>query len=456
MALKPDADSSAVVPSQARPRLRVVVCTFGLSPTRGSEPATAWQHVSRIAQYHDVVALCFPGVKGEVKAECDKYFAEKGNLPGLTLEFVDAPPLSRIFEENNSKSILRAFISIGNRAWQKAALARVREMHAQQPFDAAHHLTITGYREPGYLWKLGVPFFWGPVTGASDVPMRYFGLMDWRDRIAYTGRNLANWVQMRFAPRPRKAARAAAHVWVVGKDNHDMVNGLWGVKCTELFETGTLMPKPDQAIRTFEPGQTLRLISSGLLVGRKALSIVLQALAMVGREFPWEYTIMGTGPAKEKWEAMGKSLGLGDRVRWTGNLPHAQALAEVQNKHVFLFPSLKEGTPNVVPEALSKAVPVICHDMCGMGHMVTDACGIRIPADGPEASARGFAAAIRKLATTPGEIERLSRGALERAAEITWDRNAQIMAEAYWQHSPKSNLDIQGKQSNTNNPGASA
>jgi glycosyltransferase involved in cell wall biosynthesis len=438
MLLTPQADPF----TDARPRLRVVVCTFGLSPIRGSEPATAWQHVSRLTQYHDIVALCFPGLKGEIREECAAYFAANGMPPGLTLEFIEPPPIARMLETTNSSSPARMFISWGNSFWQKAALLRARELHREKPFDAAHHLTITGYREPGYLWQLGVPFFWGPVTGAADVPWRYFGMLDWRDRAVYTGRNIANWLQMRFAARPRRAARAASEVWVVGKDNAKMMTGMWGVPATELFETGTLPPRPDQPTLSFQPGQKLRLVTAGYLVGRKAVSIALRALALIGDSVPWEYTIMGNGPAKEGWMALAHKLGLGDRVHWTGQLPHAKALAELQSNHVFLFPSLKEGTPNVVPEALSKAVPVVCHDLCGMGLMVDETCGIKVAALGPEASAKGFAEAIRLLATTEGEVERLSRGALRRAAEITWDRNARIMAEAYWKHASRKGLAV--------------
>ena len=410
-----------------------MITAFGLSPIRGSEAATAWQHVSRIAKYHDVTALCFPDLHGEIVEECKKYFAANGPLPGLTIEFIEPPFFARLLERNSS-SVLRAFVSVGNRSWQKAAFARAQAIHRENPFDAAHQLTITGYREPGFLWQLGVPFFWGPVTGAADVPWRYFGILGWRDRIAYTGRNIANAVQKRFAARPRKAARAACVVWAVGKDNARMITDMWGVPTTELFETGTLPPKADQPIKTFEPGQKLRLVTAGYLVGRKAVSIVLHALATIGDAIPWEYTVIGHGPARDGWMTLAEKLGLGDRVQWTGQVPHARALEEMERNHVFLFPSLKEGTPNVVPEALSKAVPIICHDMCGMGLMVDETCGIKLPASGPEGSAKGFAEAIIRLATTEGEIERLSRGALRRAAEITWDRNAQIMADAYWKH----------------------
>jgi glycosyltransferase involved in cell wall biosynthesis len=418
------------------PRLRVAVTTFGLSPIRGSEAAIAWQHVSRLAKYHDVVALSFPGLRGEIRQECSKYFAANGEVPGLTIEFIEPPPFARMLERNSS-SLLRAFISVGNRSWQRAAFERTLEMHREKPFDAVHQMTITGYREPGFLWKLGVPFFWGPVAGASDVPFCYFSLMGWRDRVAYGARNIANWVQMRIAPRPRKAARAAKEIWAVGPDNTKLITGRWGIPSTHIYECAAWPPKADQPIKKFQPGEKLRLVTAGYLVGRKAIPIVLNALALVGDKVPWEYTVMGHGPETQRWMALGKKLGLGDRVRWIDNLPHEQALAEIASNHVFAFPSLKEGTSSVVPESFTMALPVICHDMCGMSLMVTESCGIKVAPNGPAASAQGFADAILRLATTPGEIERLSRGALKRASEVTWDQNAQMMAEAYWRHAAK-------------------
>ena len=417
----------------ARPRLRVLVSAFGLSPIRGSEAAIAWQHVSRLAAYHDVVALCTPGVHGEIREECAKYFEKNGPVPGLTIEFVEPPPLSR-FLERNSSSILRAIFAIGNASWQRAAFTRAKELHAQQPIDAAHHMTITGFREPGYLWKLGVPFFWGPVAGASDVPWKYLPIMSWRDRVAYGLRNIANWFQMRFSIRPRRAARAAKEIWAVGPDNTNMVTKLWGYPSTHIYECAAIAPKPDQPIKQFTPGETLRLVTAGYHVGRKALPIVLHAIKLIGDSVPVELTIMGHGPEKARWMAIRDELGIASKIRWFDNLPHKDALAEMERNHVYVFPSLKEGTSSVVPEAMTLGLPVICHDMCGMSLMVTDDCGIKVSPNGPAASAQGFADAIKKLATMPGEVTRLSRGALKRAGECTWDVNARMFAESYWKH----------------------
>ncbi len=412
-------------------RLRVLAGTFALSPMRGSEAAIGWQLVSRLAKYHDVVALCTPGVTGNDRREIETWTAKNGPVPGLTVHYVEPTKMARFFESNSS-SLLRAAFVLGNGSWQRAAFREAEKLHMENPFDVCHQMTITGYREPGYLWKLGIPFFWGPVAGASDVPWRYLSMMSWKDKFAYGARNIANDIQKRLSLRPRRAAKAATKIWAVAPDNTSMVTDIWGYPSTHIYECAAI-PRPGQPAKIYTVGEPLRLVNAGYHVGRKALPIVLRAMAKLDPNLPVQLTIMGHGPEKSKWMELCRALGIESKVTWLENLPHAEALAEMERSHVYVFPSLKEGTSSVVPEAMSMGLPVITHDMCGMSVMVNESCGIKVAPDGPEESATGFAAAITRLATTPGEIERLSRGTLQRAAECTWEQNAIMFSDAYEQ-----------------------
>jgi glycosyltransferase involved in cell wall biosynthesis len=184
----------------------------------------------------------------------------------------------------------------------------------------------------------------------------------------------------------------------------------------------------------------LRLAWSGQHIGRKALPILLQALAVLRSEqlkldqVPRvEVVVLGEGPETERWKAKAQRLGIADCIRWTGMLPHAAALREVAESDAMAFTSIQEGTPHAVLESLSLAVPVLCHDACGMGVAVNDDCGIKLPMIDPASSIAGFADAIRRLALEPGLVDRLSSGALRRAAELSWDNKARHIAERYWQ-----------------------
>jgi len=32
---------------------------------------------------------------------------------------------------------------------------------------------MVGFREPGYLWQLNIPFVWGPIGGMGYFPTRF-------------------------------------------------------------------------------------------------------------------------------------------------------------------------------------------------------------------------------------------------------------------------------------------
>jgi glycosyltransferase involved in cell wall biosynthesis len=67
------------------------------------------------------------------------------------------------------------------------------------------------------------------------------------------------------------------------------------------------------------------------------------------------------------------------KIEWKGGLNKDEATIIVSNSDLLIHTSLKEGTPHVILEAISLGVPVICHDTCGMGTVVNDQNGFKIP-----------------------------------------------------------------------------
>ena len=98
---------------------------------------------------------------------------------------------------------------------------------------------------------------------------------------------------------------------------------------------------------------------------------------------------------------------------------------------VLIHTSFREAASMVILEALGWGMPVICHDVCGMAVAVNDTCGIKVPLVNPARSIAGFRDAMEDLLINPGRVEALSRGALERAAQLSWDAKVSEIAEAY-------------------------
>lgn len=423
----------AATPASPSPmkRRRVLISAIAVSPVRGSEAGIGWNIGSRVAKYHDVTLLCIPGTTYPHRKEIEAYFKEHGPIPGLEMLFVEETPLYNFLDKATNK-LLRPLYYFGYASWQRAAYKKALEEHAKKPFELSHHLNILGYREPGYMWKLPIPFFWGPVAGASNMPWPFFPMMSWRDRLAYGLRNIANEIQKRIYPRPRKAAKAAAHVWAIGEDNRRMFVDVFNVPAECLCEAGG-KPQPQLAsIKTYDPSkEPLRLVWAGVHLGRKAVPIVLQAIAKIGNEFPISFTALGSGPETAKWHELARQLGIADKVNWIAELPHAKALAEMSRAHVFTFPSLQEASSTVTLEALSLGLPVICHDACGMGFIVNESCGFKVPMKNPQMSIDGYANALRRLHNDPQLLTQLSQGALKRSEELSWDYAAEQIAIGY-------------------------
>ena len=128
--------------------------------------------------------------------------------------------------------------------------------------------------------------------------------------------------------------------------------------------------------------------------------------------------MLGDGFDRGACEDLVRRLDLGDRVRFHGAVPHAQALEAYHDADVFFFPSYREPGGNVVFEAMGASIPLIVSDRGGPGYVVDDRCGIRVTPREPEQYARDLAVAVRRLASDPGRRLEMGRAAHSRLAEV--------------------------------------
>jgi glycosyltransferase involved in cell wall biosynthesis len=97
---------------------------------------------------------------------------------------------------------------------------------------------------------------------------------------------------------------------------------------------------------------------------------------------------------------------------------------------VFLFPSLVEGLPLVLLEAMATGMPVITTNTCGMADVVEDEFnGLLIP----PADAQAMEEAILRLARSMEMRKNLGEAARETMKRYTWERAARQL-EALYQH----------------------
>jgi colanic acid/amylovoran biosynthesis glycosyltransferase len=115
----------------------------------------------------------------------------------------------------------------------------------------------------------------------------------------------------------------------------------------------------------------VRLLSVGRLTPAKGQWLLLQAcnaLKHTGTDF--QLTIVGDGPDRARLQAYAAETGLSERVRFTGSLNQGEVRAELDRADAFVLPSLAEGIPVVLMEAMASGVPCISTPVNGIPELI--------------------------------------------------------------------------------------
>ncbi len=126
-----------------------------------------------------------------------------------------------------------------------------------------------------------------------------------------------------------------------------------------------------QAAHSLPP--PIQLVCIGRLSEEKGQGILLQALRQLDDRSaapPWHLWMVGEGPLRAALQQQAAAWGLSDRVTFTGHLTNPLPLLAAAD--ALLLPSLFEGLPNVVLEAMCLGKPVVATNRGGTPELVDD------------------------------------------------------------------------------------
>jgi glycosyltransferase involved in cell wall biosynthesis len=171
--------------------------------------------------------------------------------------------------------------------------------------------------------------------------------------------------------------------------------------------------------RTIEPVPGLpesrpRIGVVGRLSIQKGHSDLLEALAIVRQSRSVDLLIIGSGPLEGELRQTTAALGLQDCVHFLGSRNDVFDL--LPQLDLIVLPSLWEGFPTVLLEAMALSVPVVATDVSGSRELVkTGKTGILVP---PRAVLR-LAEAISEQLSKPEEAQRMARTARQHVERFT-------------------------------------
>ncbi|MEW6636779.1 MAG: glycosyltransferase family 4 protein [Actinomycetota bacterium] len=169
-------------------------------------------------------------------------------------------------------------------------------------------------------------------------------------------------------------------------------------------EPGPLDPLPEELREGALAGVVARLQPE------KGVDVFLEAASRVASLMPEaRFAVIGDGPLRAELEGLTRRLDLEDKVSFLGHRPDARALMGMLD--VIAVPSVTEGAPLVVLEAMAAAAPIVASHVGGIPDQVRDGEeALLVPPLDPDA----LAGAILHLLRDPSRARDLGEAARRR------------------------------------------
>jgi glycosyltransferase involved in cell wall biosynthesis len=400
----------------------ILLLTYDISPYRGSESSIGWNFVKEMSKHNRLIVLY-----GQHKTDIVDYL-KKNQLSNVT--FINNPEEYQVVGHSMLTDVK---FYLHYKKWHKQAYEMAKKIISEEQIDIVHYLNPSGFKDPGYLWKIDKPYLWGPITAVHNFPLPLYKPLTLYEKFhSFFFRRLFHNALFRFDPLVRKAIKRCDVIGAATPRSKEMLLSVHKKDSFYLPENGITKIERNTPI-VLMPGQKLELIWVGVLNTRKNLILLLEAMNLMREKFSDKVILHVVGDAylRPRWEKYVHDNYFDDMVIWHGHIPRDEVQQLFLNSHLHIITSLSESTTTVIWEAMSKAIPTMSLDHCGMSAVICEKCGIKIKIKPYKFVVREIADNLLRIIDNPHEIKRLSEGVIECAQKYTWDKRCEFFNRQY-------------------------
>lgn len=268
----------------------------------------------------------------------------------------------------------------------------------------------------------------GPLNGNISYPPGFMGRLGWRARLHASIYGAASRVAAVALLRER--LRSAILV-SGGKRTLETLgpSALGRGTVLEVADSGVsaemLARKPVVHI-----GRNASFYTCARLVDFKGVDLAIKAVARSDRDVTLD--IVGDGPLRGLLEDLAAALGVADRVRFRGWIPHADLATEISHFRGFVFPSLSEANGIAMQEAMICGLPTVALKWGGPELLADAKSAILIDPIGEAEVVAGLALAMNQLAGNADLANEIAQNARLRTERVfDWEVVAEAWGRAY-------------------------
>ncbi len=396
---------------------KILLITFDISPYRGSEASVSWNYVTNMNQYYMLYVIYAKGEE-EIKDYCETNKIEN-------VSFICIPNKMPF-----GNGVLRLVSNYFNfKRWHHDVYKYAKIFCKSHEIDIIHYLNPIGFKEPGFCWKIDVPYVWGPMKGVDNRPFPLYPALSYQGKINALTRRFFHNIALRCSYRVCCAIKRADVIFSAVPNTVKQLNRIHNCESIYLPENGIMKMYTNSPIY-YDGIEPLRLIWIGAIVETKGLTILLDALKCL-KPVNWHLDVIGAGRQEAKCKQIAKSYSILNRITWHGQIKRNQVFEILRHSHLHIITSLGEGNPTIIWEAMSFGVPTMTLDHCGMSAVICEKCGIKIKIHSYRQVVQDIAQNINEIIERPSLIEKFSLGVLECSKKFMWASRLGLYRNVY-------------------------
>ena len=410
--------------------MRVLLSAFECNPMFGSDPYVGWSWVTNMAKTNEVYVL----LRIDHQHYIEKYCAENTIEGYEHIHFIYLPS-SKLFGKIVYK-INKQLAVVGQYyMWQKKAYKEAKRLHKTEKFDVAHVVSIADFRFPGYLWKLGIPFIFGPVGGAQETPICLADYIKGHEK-SEKFRALMN-RSLIMLPNYKKALAHADVIFCSNAETEEVIKKKVKYSDQDKVHRLTELGINDDYLKEREyllhnDLRKVNILISGRLIYRKGIELFLDSVNRLETNRPYIVNIYGEGDQKQFLKEKVREYKLENQVIFHGNISFAEMQEQYKKADIYCLPSLRETTGTAVFEAMANKLPIVALNQNGVKDIVQKDCGILVDICSKEQVIKDLAVTLKTLIENDSMRCTMGENGFRKIQNhYTWSQRVCMMNEIY-------------------------
>ncbi len=399
---------------------KVLLSAFACDPTKGSEPGYGWNWAIGL-------------VREGYEVHCITRYVSKNNIeskphpPNLHFHYVNLPlGLEKLYGASQATMYIYYIL------WQRWAYKRASVLHKSQKFDVVHHITWGSLQLGSFLYKLGVPFIFGPVGGGQIAPPAFKAYFKQHWAAEEKRENISR-LLLKYNPGCKSMFSKAYRILAANDDTFEMAKANGAKNLSHELDVSipdSFFPEKRE-VKRIKNGR-LQLLWVGRFLPRKGVLLLLDVMNEL-KDYPAiTLTVVGDGEMRNDFLERIKELGLSSTVTSVGKVPYDAVRGYYASHDAFFYTSLRDSGSSQLVEAMAFGMPSITLNLHGQALIVDDSRGIKAPCSSPKETILVLKEAILKLYNNPELVETMSRAAYDFAESQKWEKKINKIVNQYY------------------------